>query len=67
MMTFRCPKCQQPLEAPVSAVNEPVTCPSCQASLRVPPAGLPFAMHGTPPPSAPALTPIPLEPRYACS
>ena len=35
-ISFNCPKCQQPLEAPQEYANQDIECPACQQQITVP-------------------------------
>lgn len=35
-ISFNCPKCQQPLEAPQEYANQDIECPACQQLITVP-------------------------------
>lgn len=63
-VSFRCKKCGQEIEAPLSAAGVTAECPACGAPIVVPKESEPGTMHGAalPPPEpapAPAATPAP--------
>jgi len=71
-VSFRCKKCAQEIEAPLSAVGLVAECPACGGQITVPKESDPGTLHGPalpqpPPAPAPTLAPPPPPPAAAAS